>query len=47
MSAHEDNDHEYRKLEIWTRGLISSLDELEQSWFAVLLPEISDRGLYG
>lgn len=34
MSAHEDNDHEYRKLEIWTRGLISSLDELEQSWFA-------------
>lgn len=34
MNAHEDNDHEYRKLEIWTRGLISSLDELEQSWFA-------------
>lgn len=34
MNAHEDSDHEYRKLEIWTRGLISSLDELEQSWFA-------------
>lgn len=34
MNAHEDRDHEYRKLEIWTRGLISSLDELEQSWFA-------------
>lgn len=34
MSAHDDGDHEYRKLEIWTRGLISSLDELEQSWFA-------------
>lgn len=34
MNAHEDGDHEYRKLEIWTRGLISSLDELEQSWFA-------------
>lgn len=34
MKAHEDHDHEYRKLEIWTRGLISSLDELEQSWFA-------------
>lgn len=24
MNAHEDHDHEYRKLEIWTRGLISS-----------------------
>lgn len=34
MNAHEDRDHEYRKLEVWTRGLISSLDELEQSWFA-------------
>lgn len=34
MNAHEDRDHEFRKLEIWTRGLISSLDELEQSWFA-------------
>ncbi|NQX45684.1 hypothetical protein HQN87_10110 [Paenibacillus tritici] len=34
MIAHEDRDHEFRKLEIWTRGLISSLDELEQSWFA-------------
>ncbi|MHA6533300.1 Cthe_2314 family HEPN domain-containing protein [Paenibacillus sp. BAC0078] len=34
MNSHEDRDHEFRKLEIWTRGLISSLDELEQSWFA-------------
>lgn len=34
MSTHEDRDHEFRKLEVWTRGLISSLDELEQSWFA-------------
>ncbi|ULO08400.1 hypothetical protein H1230_06200 [Paenibacillus sp. 19GGS1-52] len=34
MSMHEDRDHEFRKLEVWTRGLISSLDELEQSWFA-------------
>lgn len=34
MNAYQDRDHEYRKLEIWTRGLISSLDELEQSWFA-------------
>ncbi|WP_410514115.1 Cthe_2314 family HEPN domain-containing protein [Paenibacillus sp. BR2-3] len=34
MKNHEDQDHEYRKLEIWTRGLISSLDELEQSLFA-------------
>lgn len=34
MDAHDDRNHEYRKLEIWTRGLISSLDELEQSLFA-------------
>lgn len=34
MNLHEDRDHEYRKLEIWTRGLITSLDELEQSCFA-------------
>lgn len=34
MNSHEDHDHECRKQEIWTRGLISSLDELEQSWFA-------------
>jgi hypothetical protein len=34
MKAQEDRNYEYRKLEIWTRGLISSLDELEQSWFA-------------
>ncbi|MCJ8013958.1 Cthe_2314 family HEPN domain-containing protein [Paenibacillus sp. KQZ6P-2] len=32
----KDNDpsHDFRKLEIWTRGLVSSLDELEQSWYA-------------
>ncbi|QWU15341.1 hypothetical protein SAMN04487895_11964 [Paenibacillus sophorae] len=34
MNVHEDGDHEYRKLEIWIQGLISSLDELEQSLFA-------------
>ncbi|NGM84774.1 hypothetical protein G5B47_20435 [Paenibacillus sp. 7124] len=34
MNDNEDRDHEYRKLEIWIRGLISSLDELEQSLFA-------------
>ncbi|WP_150268913.1 Cthe_2314 family HEPN domain-containing protein [Paenibacillus tepidiphilus] len=34
MSAHEDQSHDFRKLEIWTRGLVSSLDELEQSLFA-------------
>ncbi|WP_422658259.1 Cthe_2314 family HEPN domain-containing protein [Paenibacillus sp. EC2-1] len=30
----QDPTHDFRKLEIWTRGLIGSLDELEQSWFA-------------
>lgn len=34
MIRQGDRAHEYRKLELWTRGLISSLDELEQSWFA-------------
>lgn len=34
INAHEDQSHDFRKLEIWTRGLISSLDELEQSLFA-------------
>ncbi|MCM3785941.1 Cthe_2314 family HEPN domain-containing protein [Neobacillus mesonae] len=29
-----DPSHDYRKLEIWTRGLITSLDELEQSSYA-------------
>ncbi|WP_454193763.1 Cthe_2314 family HEPN domain-containing protein [Paenibacillus sp. Marseille-Q7038] len=29
-----DPTHDYRELEIWTRGLITSLDELEQSSFA-------------
>ncbi|WP_223067690.1 Cthe_2314 family HEPN domain-containing protein [Paenibacillus caui] len=30
----QDPSHDCRKLEIWTRGLISSLDELEQCTFA-------------
>lgn len=30
----QDPTHDYRKLEIWVRGLISSLDELEQATFA-------------
>jgi len=34
LKTHEDRSHEFRELEIWTRGLMSSLDELEQSWFA-------------
>ncbi|WP_379130438.1 Cthe_2314 family HEPN domain-containing protein [Paenibacillus sp. sgz500958] len=34
MNIHEDRSHEFRELEIWTRGLMSSLDELEQSLFA-------------
>lgn len=34
MDKNDDPSHDYRKLEIWTRGLVSSLDELEQSWFA-------------
>jgi hypothetical protein len=49
MKRHEGRDHEYRKLEIWTRGLISSLDELEQSCFAaayfrksVITPNMED-----
>lgn len=29
-----DPTHDYRELEIWTRGLMTSLDELEQSSFA-------------
>lgn len=29
-----DPSHDYRKLDIWTRGLMTSLDELEQSTFA-------------
>ncbi|MET3850849.1 Cthe_2314 family HEPN domain-containing protein [Paenibacillus sp. OAE614] len=34
IEKNEDPSHDYRKLEIWTRGLVSSLDELEQSWYA-------------
>lgn len=34
MEKNEDPTHDFRKLEIWTRGLIVSLDELEQSWNA-------------
>lgn len=34
IKKNQDPTHDFRKLEIWTRGLIVSLDELEQSWFA-------------
>lgn len=34
MERHQDPSHDYRKIEIWTHGLISSLDELEQCLFA-------------
>ncbi|MDR9856753.1 Cthe_2314 family HEPN domain-containing protein [Paenibacillus sp. VCA1] len=34
MDKNDDPSHDFRKLDIWTRGLVSSLDELEQSWFA-------------
>lgn len=34
MDRNQDPSHDYRKIEICTRGLISSLDELEQSLFA-------------
>lgn len=34
IAKNQDPTHDFRKLEIWTRGLIRSLDELEQSWFA-------------
>ncbi|WP_138495240.1 Cthe_2314 family HEPN domain-containing protein [Paenibacillus pinistramenti] len=34
MERSQDPTHDYRKMEVWTRGLISSLDELEQSAFA-------------
>lgn len=30
----DSRQHEYRKLEIWTAGLLASLDELEQSQYA-------------
>ncbi|MEC0241807.1 Cthe_2314 family HEPN domain-containing protein [Paenibacillus dokdonensis] len=34
MEKNDDPSHDFRKLEIWTRGLVSSLDELEQSYYA-------------
>ncbi|MWV46916.1 hypothetical protein GRF59_25220 [Paenibacillus sp. HJL G12] len=34
IEKNEDPSHDFRKLEIWTRGLVSSVDELEQSWYA-------------
>lgn len=34
MDKNDDPSHDFRKLDIWTRGLVSSLDELEQSLFA-------------
>lgn len=34
MELYLDPSHDYRKLEVWTHGLISSLDELEQCLFA-------------
>lgn len=34
MELHQDPTHDYRKLEVWIHGLISSLDELEQCLFA-------------
>ncbi|MNW40774.1 hypothetical protein SAMN04488542_10666 [Fontibacillus panacisegetis] len=34
IQLHQDPSHDYRKLEVWTRGLISSLDELEQCLYA-------------
>jgi hypothetical protein len=34
MERSQDPTHDYRKMEIWTRGLISSIDELEQCTYA-------------
>lgn len=34
IELHKDPSYDYRKLEIWTKGLISSLDELEQCVYA-------------
>ncbi|MFD1178159.1 Cthe_2314 family HEPN domain-containing protein [Paenibacillus puldeungensis] len=34
IELHQDPTHDYRKLEIWTHGLISSLYELEECLFA-------------
>jgi len=37
IGQHHDPTHDYRKLEIWILGLISSLDELEECLFASIL----------
>ncbi|MGG4550818.1 Cthe_2314 family HEPN domain-containing protein [Paenibacillus humicus] len=34
MELHQDPSHDFRKLEIWIYGLVSSLDELEQCKYA-------------
>ena len=34
MEEREDRDHVFRKLDVWTRGLMVSLDELEETLFA-------------
>ncbi|MDU5949876.1 Cthe_2314 family HEPN domain-containing protein [Paenibacillus macerans] len=34
MKRHQDPTHDFRKLEVWMHGLITSLDELEQCLFA-------------
>ncbi|WP_054958204.1 Cthe_2314 family HEPN domain-containing protein [Paenibacillus dakarensis] len=34
IERNQDPTHDFRKLEIWMLGLINSLDELEQSYFA-------------
>lgn len=34
MNRYEDPTHDLRKLEIWTRGLVSSLTELDESYAA-------------
>ncbi|MBB3108430.1 hypothetical protein FHS18_000458 [Paenibacillus phyllosphaerae] len=34
IAAGRDDDHKLRKYEIWTYGLLASLDELEQSYYA-------------
>ncbi|MBY9078864.1 hypothetical protein KIH86_01205 [Paenibacillus sp. HN-1] len=46
MNDHKDPDHEFRELELWTRGLITSLDELEQSHFAAAFFRRSVRAGY-
>lgn len=36
IKEHQDPTHDFRKLEIWVHGLISSLDELEQCFYAAV-----------